>query len=202
MTDVSTEPAGLDPESGSGLTISRGGRRAVIGVALALLVAGVIALAWPGSDDEGTNDASAADPAAPVESELPSESFELFDGGEATFADFEGSPLVVNFWASWCPACVGELPEFQQVHEERSDEVTFIGIANTDLRGPALDLAGSVGLTYDLADDPNGDLFREFELIAMPSTLFVDENGQIVEVFAGALDESALNARIDELLGS
>ncbi|WP_420451732.1 TlpA family protein disulfide reductase [Ilumatobacter sp.] len=126
--------------------------------------------------------------------------FELFDGGSTTFEQFEGAPLVINFWASWCPACVGELPEFQTVHEQRSDEVTFLGIANAGIRPAAVDLAEEVGLTYTLADDPTGELFREFGLIAMPSTLFVTPGGEILEVFAGQLNESALNERIDELV--
>jgi thiol-disulfide isomerase/thioredoxin len=135
-----------------------------------------------------------------VESELPTDTFELFAGGDATFAAFEGEPLVINFWASWCPACVGELPEFQRVHEARGDEVTFLGIANTDVRGAAVGLADDVGLTYRLADDPSGDLFREFGLIAMPSTIFVSPDGRIVDVFAGQLNESALDERIDALV--
>lgn len=47
---------------------------------------------------------------------------DAIEGGEATFADFQGGPLVVDFWASWCPACVAELPEFQSVHEDRGTQ--------------------------------------------------------------------------------
>ena len=162
---------------------------------MVLLVLAVRAL---GGDDGGQD---AVESGVTVQSELPPQHFELFDGTSATFAEFEGSPLVINFWASWCPACVGELPEFQTVHEER-DDVTFLGIANADIRPAAVSLAGEVGLSYRLADDPNGELFRDFGLIAMPSTLFVSPDGQILEVFAGQLNESALNDRIDKLVAA
>ena len=109
---------------------------------------------------------------------------------------------MINFWASWCPACVAELPEFESVHQARSDEVEFLGIANADIRQAAESLADDVGLTFTLADDPDGALFREFGLIAMPSTLFVSPDGQIIEVFAGQLNEEALNERIDTLVGT
>ena len=170
--------------------ITRRTRQTLIGGALATLAAVVVGVSVFGGSDGTT---SAAD--------LPAQSFELFDGGDTTLSDFQGTPLVINFWASWCPACVGELPEFESVHQELGDEVQFLGIANSDQRGPATDLANDVGLSYTLGDDPRGDLFREFELIAMPSTIFVNGDGEIVEIFAGQLDEAALTERVEELIG-
>lgn len=187
------------------LVVSKRQRRGIVGGALALLAVVMLAV-WASGNDSTTADTAAAagggQAAVAVESELPTDSFELFTGGDATFAEFEGQPLVINFWASWCPACVGELPEFQSVHEQRADEVTFLGIANADIRSESVKLADEVGLTYQLADDPAGDLFRQFGLIAMPSTLFVSPDGQILEVFAGQLNESALNDRIDSLVAA
>ena len=170
--------------------ITRRTRRSLIAGAVAALVAVVIGVSALGGSDGTT---SAAD--------LPEQSFELFDGGDATLSDFQGTPLVINFWASWCPACVGELPDFESVHQDLGDEVQFLGIANADQRGPAEDLANDVGLTYTLGDDPRGDLFREFGLIAMPSTIFVNSDGEVVDVFAGQLSESALTERVEELVG-
>lgn len=181
------------------IVITKRQRRGVVVAALAVLTLAVVVVSIPDGDD-GVHTAGDAESRVAAESELPPQDFELFDGATATFDEFEGTPLVINFWASWCPACVSELPEFQAVHEQRSDEVTFIGIANADIRPAAVGLAAEVGLTYSLADDPDGVLFREFGLIAMPSTLFVSPGGEILEVFAGQLNESALNDRIDRLV--
>lgn len=159
-----------------------------------MLIAAVIGLVAVFGGGQPTERAAAAD------SDLPPGAFALFDGGEATFADFQGKPLVVNFWASWCPACVAELPEFQKVHEQYQDRVTFLGLANTDRREAAVALAGDVGLTYTLGDDPEGELFTEFGLIAMPSTVFVDGDGRIREVFGGQLNEPLLVERLESLL--
>lgn len=173
----------------SALTVTRQVRHRIVAGSLALLLSVVaVTVALGGGEVSADGDL------------VPSESFGLFDGGTATFADFRGKPLVINFWASWCPACVGELPDVQAVHEAVGDEVTILGMANSDSRGAALDLADEVGLTYTLADDPKGDLFRSLELIAMPSTIFVDADGRIQEVFGGQLDEKALVERIDRLL--
>jgi thiol-disulfide isomerase/thioredoxin len=174
-------------------------RRGIVGAAMAVLILAIVVVSNSGGGD-GVQNAASPESGIAVESELPPQDFELFDGSSATFEEFEGTPLVINFWASWCPACVSELPEFQAVHEQRSDEVTFLGIANADVRPAAVGLAGEVGLTYSLADDPNGVLFREFGLFAMPSTLFVSPDGEILEVFAGQLNEAALNDRINKLV--
>lgn len=175
----------------STLVVTKKQRRGVMGGTLVALIIGVAALATSGSSSLTAD-----------RGDLPPGSFALFDGGETTLADFGGKPLVVNFWASWCPACVAELPEVQAVHEEYGDEVTILGLANTDSRGAALDLAGDVGLTYTLADDPRGDLFRSLDLIAMPSTIFITADGEILEVFGGQLNESGLAERIDKLIGA
>lgn len=171
--------------------ISQNQRNGVIGVALAGLLVAVVAFSAFGGSGTGS-----------PRVEVAEGSFELFEGGEATFADFEGEPLVVNFWASWCPACVAELPEFQSVHEQLGDEVTFVGVANQDQRPASVQLAEEVGLTYQLADDPQGELFRSLDLIAMPSTLFIDAEGEILEVFGGQLDEAGLTERIETLRGA
>jgi thiol-disulfide isomerase/thioredoxin len=181
------------------IVITKRQRRSVLAAALVVLILAVVTISSAGGDD-GVKEAGSVESGVAVESELPPQGFELFDGASATFEDFEGTPLVINFWASWCPACVSELPEFQAVHQQRSNEVTFIGFANADIRPAAVGLADAVGLTYSLADDPEGELFREFGLIAMPSTLFVSPDGEILEVFAGQLSESALNDRIDNLV--
>lgn len=182
------------------VAITKSQRRGIVGAAVLLLIVVVVAVTTLGGRDD-VQDAGSPVGATDVDSELPQQGFDLFDGATATFADFEGAPLVVNFWASWCPACVGELPDFQAVHERR-DDVTFLGIANADIRPAAVRLADDVGLTYTLADDPKGDLFRQFGLIAMPSTVFVSPDGQILEVVAGQLDESALDDRLDRLVAS
>jgi thiol-disulfide isomerase/thioredoxin len=172
------------------LLVTRSLRRYILGAAAAVLLTAVALLSLTGRS-RVTSEASV----------LPTGELALFDGGTPTFADFEGKPLVINFWASWCPACVNELPEFQKVHEQFGDEVTFIGFANADRRDSAEALAAEVGLSYTLADDPDGSLFRSLDLIAMPTTLFVSSDGTVEEVFAGQLTESSLVERVERLRG-
>lgn len=175
------------------VVVTRTQRRGIL--AFGVLVVLVVGVMLQAGDGDSLTDGGRAN----SDRALPTSELALFEGGTASLADFEGKPLVVNFWASWCPACVNELPEFQEAQERIGDEVTFVGVANRDPRPAAEALAAEVGLTYTLMDDPSGDLFRSLDLIAMPSTLFISPDGEIEEVFAGQLTGRALQERIDQL---
>jgi thiol-disulfide isomerase/thioredoxin len=132
---------------------------------------------------------------------VPDRTFETFNGTATSLTAFD-EPLVVNFWASWCPPCVAEMPDFERVHQAVHDEVRFVGINTQDARFDADRLAEQTGVTYDLALDPDGDLFRDFEVVAMPSTFFVNAEGSVVHRHAGLLTEQQLRDLIDEHLGT
>lgn len=129
----------------------------------------------------------------------PEAAFVLYDGTPASFDDFDG-PLVVNFWASWCPACVVELPDFEAVSNELGDDVTFIGMnVLPDDRTAAEALIAETGVDYQLAEDDGGALYAEFGGIAMPTTVFIDADGNVVDVHSGTIFEQDLRDRISEL---
>jgi cytochrome c biogenesis protein CcmG, thiol:disulfide interchange protein DsbE len=126
--------------------------------------------------------------------------FERFDGSTTSLTAYEGEPLVVNFFASWCPPCVAEMPDFQRVHLEVADEVTFVGLNTQDQLTAARDLVARTGVTYDIGLDPDGELFRDFEVVAMPSTFFVGADGTVLHRHAGLLTEQQLRDLIDDHL--
>lgn len=161
----------------------RRGLRAAAGLA-----AGAVLLTACGGADE------AAGP--PV----PDASFETFAGEEASLEDYAGEPMVVNFWASWCPPCVAEMPDLERVHLALADEVTFVGLNTQDSLPAAEELVDETGVSYDLGLDPDGELFRAFEVSSMPSTFFVDADGAIVHRHAGMMSEQQLRDLIDEHL--
>lgn len=132
--------------------------------------------------------------------QVPDLSYETFDGGRASLADLAGEPAVVNFWASWCPPCVAEMPDFERVHLDVADEVRFVGINTQDRLPEAQRLVEETGVTYDLGLDPDGELFREFGVVSMPSTFFVTAEGTIAHRHAGLLTEAQLRELIDEHL--
>ena len=167
----------------------RPARRNALGIAALLFL----------SACSGGGEQAAPGPAGPP---APDRTFATTDGGELSLADLRGEPLVVNFWASWCPPCVAEMPDLERVHADRGDEVRFIGINTQDDLADAQALAEQTGVTYELGLDPDGALFSDFEVVAMPSTFFIDAAGGIVHRHAGLMTEQQLRDLIDEHLGS
>ena len=131
---------------------------------------------------------------------LPDTAFTTLDGRSASFADYEGRPLVVNFLASWCVPCQDELPGFQAVHAELGQKVAFLGLNPNDRLEDATTFVESLGVTFDVGRDPHGELFEAFGVVGMPSTYFVSPTGEILGSAVGKLSADGLRSRIDALL--
>ncbi len=198
-----------DSDDGDRRPTSR--RRLVKGTAAAAILAvvvGVFVLAT-GSSDDGSMAMAAEDEAgsaaganaAPAGEPAPTDTFVYFDGTEATFADYRGTPLVVNFWASWCPSCVAELSAAIRPAQERfGAEVGFIGVNLQDDRASAVELIEETGVQFDLVEDPDGTLYTRFDAIGMPFTAFIAADGSIVDTHNGPLTEDQLADKITEFL--
>ncbi len=166
-----------------------------------LAVAGFVVFFGGSGDDApaGGDLAAVPKPAGPPAPDL---AFAMFDGSTASLADYEGRPLVVNFWASWCPSCVAEMAAaFRPAQVAVGNEVAFLGMNIQDTRDAALRLVDETGVLFDLAEDPAGDLYAELGGLGMPFTVFVSADGQIVEKHNGPLTRSQLEERIAELFG-
>ncbi len=135
------------------------------------------------------------------DADLSDLTFDLFDGGTGAIADYEGTPLVVNFFASWCPPCVREMPEFQDVFESLEGRVAFLGLSQDSSTQAALDLVERTGVTYDVGWDLDLEVYGATESIAMPTTAFVSSSGELLDTFAGVLDAESLAELIENVLG-
>jgi peroxiredoxin len=170
-----------------------GRRRSLIrfGVLLAGLVAVAFVVLNPGGS--GVSNGS---------TELGAFSLRTVDGGEITLADFDGTPLVVNYFAAWCPPCRAELPAFEKVSREvATDGVLFIGISRDNDETSWKSFIAETDVTYQTVFE--GLVGGSFEAVAakgMPTTVFVRADGSVAEVFSGALPEDTLRAKIDEFL--
>jgi cytochrome c biogenesis protein CcmG, thiol:disulfide interchange protein DsbE len=132
---------------------------------------------------------------------VPAEPVEHFDGRTVMLSDFAETPMVVNFWASWCPPCLAEMPDFEAVSQLAGDRVTFVGVNTQDGPERAADVVDQTGVTYDLVRDPDAVLFSAFGVFGMPATYYVDANGVIVGRHIGLLTRDALIADLREHLG-
>lgn len=139
---------------------------------------------------------------APEEQDPLEVEFTDVGGATGTIRDFvDGRPVVVNFFASWCPPCIAEMPDFQTVSEDFAGVVDFLGIAVQDRPEDASEIVERTGITYDWTRDIAGDLVAAAGVVQMPSTMFVAADGTLVEIEGGALDADRLRELIADHLG-
>ena len=157
--------------------------------------------------------------AAPTEIEegntLPSfELTRLDEEGVLTDEDLEGSPVVINFWASWCIPCKEEAKLLQDTYERyRSEGVVFLGVNIKDANVDAQTFIEEYGITYPVVSDPTEVLADDLGVKGIPETFFIDADGAFVgtaagqrqaqrggTVVLGPVSEESLTTNIDILL--
>ena len=126
---------------------------------------------------------------------------ELERGGVVDYAAHSDRPLVINFFASWCPFCIAEMPDFERVHRLLGGRIGFLGVSQSDPRNASIDLVHETGITYDTAIDERGDFFRAVGGLGMPTTIFIRPGGEIAEIWVGPLDAETLTQRVAEHFG-
>lgn len=141
-----------------------------------------------------------SDPQLTAGTPVPELELSRADGTAFDLDELGGSPMVINFFASWCAPCVVEMPQFETVHRELAGTVTFLGIASTDTLAEEQAVIERTGITYDTARDPKGEAMIALGVPVLPSTIFVDAKGNVVERHLGPLDAQELRALIDEYL--
>jgi len=138
--------------------------------------------------------------------ELESWDLPELDGvGRVTLDEFEGTPTVAAFFASWCHVCQRELPGFGELSLVLGDEVSFVGI-NTMNNGSGLPFARQAGITHwPLARDVGGgdgrQLATNFGARGSPTTVIYDERGAVVDVTLGGMTATTLAQKLNQLFG-
>ncbi len=137
-----------------------------------------------------------ARPAPPVE-------VLLFDGTAFSLAGHlaeDGRPVVLNLWASWCIPCRTEMPAFGRVAGQ-TDDVLFLGIAVEDQEQAARAFAAEIGVGYPLAWDQGGEVAAAYASVGLPTTYFVDRDGDIVRQAVGEIDAETLHSILADEFG-
>jgi cytochrome c biogenesis protein CcmG/thiol:disulfide interchange protein DsbE len=171
----------------------------VVSITLALVVA---ACGGAPTESAGVTDAGPAMIVSPVSS-LPTTVDELppidVAGYEALLADLRGTPVVVNFWASWCGPCRAEAPRLGAAAARYGDRVQFLGVDILDDRDGARGFIAEHGLPYPNVFDPDGAIRTDLGSIGQPVTAFYDADGNLVAKVDGEISETDLTANLDAI---
>ncbi|BAJ63874.1 TlpA family protein disulfide reductase [Anaerolinea thermophila] len=122
---------------------------------------------------------SSAEKISPPATGKPMADFELVDlnGKVHRLSDFRGKPVVLNFWATWCPPCNEEMPVFEAYHKQLGDEVVFIGINYMEDVATVQNFVEANQITFQVLLDPAGKASDKYYVQAYPTTFFIDKDG-------------------------
>jgi peroxiredoxin len=116
-------------------------------------------------------------------------------GKQVKLSDLRGKPTVVNFWATWCPPCRGEMPHFDEAYREIGGEVNFMMVdlvGGGETPGKAKKFVADQGFTFPVYFDETGEAARRYEVSAIPTSLFVDAEGNLAATSVGAINKQSL----------
>ncbi len=161
--------------------------RLIIGLATAFVVAvALLSVAFGGDGDDSADELGFGEIVFTTE-----------DGSTGMLDDHLGEGVVVNYFASWCAPCRAELPDFQAVHEQVGDDVTFLGV-NTDINESTWrSFVAETAITYETVFDPSRELFLAMQAKGMPTTVFLSPDGEILDSHTGILSQERLLELID-----
>lgn len=111
-----------------------------------------------------------------------------------------GRPLVLNFWASWCGPCRMEMPAFERASLKYADRAGVLGINQAESAETIERFAQTTGVTYPLLVDEDWTINNKYGVSNLPTTIFVDAQGVIREVFVGTMNQAVLEDKINSLL--
>ena len=146
---------------------------------------------------------------APTEAEKPTQApqeetdysapdFTVVDaeGNEHKLSDFEGKPVILNFWASWCGPCKSEMPDFEEVYLEYKDRLHFLMVNLTDGHqetiASAQQLITEKGYTFPVYFDTKLEAANAYYVYSIPQTFFIDKDGNLVAYAQSAISKEIL----------
>jgi peroxiredoxin len=131
-------------------------------------------------------------------------SFMLTGLDQMTYAQ-KGSrqkPLIINFWASWCGPCRQEAPDIKAVYDDFKDEIDFYAINATvdDDVEAAMNFVEEEQFSFPVLFDMNGKVSKSYQVISIPTTYVIDQNGFIRHKIVGMADKAVLEKYVKELI--
>jgi len=133
----------------------------------------------------------------------PDFTLSTLDGAEVTLSDLRGKPVLINFWASWCPPCRLEMPELIRIYEAHKDEDFVILGVDLTFQDAIADVEAFVeefNMTFPVLLDKTGEVGRSYRLLGIPMSVFIDRQGIIRRIHIGAMTGDQIDEFTAEIL--
>ncbi len=130
----------------------------------------------------------------------PDFSITTFEGETYSLESLRGTPIVINFWASWCVECYKEAALLEQSYQDYKDDIVFLGIDYLDTDKEAMAYMNQYGVTYPSGPDIQSAMAKAYRITGVPETFFVDRDGNIIHVQIGPIERPELYQLLNRLI--
>lgn len=122
----------------------------------------------------------------------------LLSDGNLSLSQFSGTPVVLNFWASWCTPCKKEMPVLQDFAAENPD-VMVVGVAVNDSERDSREFAEQRGIQFPLGVDGDGSVSADYGVTGLPVTVVIDGQGKVATTWFGEITREELDLFAEQL---
>jgi len=140
-------------------------------------------------------------------SKIKAPDFTLIDqyGKIHKLSNYKGKVVFLNFWATWCPPCRGELPHIEEIYKQyksNSNDVIILSVTAPNLgregsKQDIIDFMSKSDYTFPVMFDNKGDIMNEYSIEAFPTTFIIDKDGNVKEYVPGAMEKSTMESLIN-----
>lgn len=131
----------------------------------------------------------------------PAPDFELqaLTGEMVSLSDFNGKPVLINFWATWCPPCVQEMPLLQEISDDYAGELVVLPVNGGDSMEQIRAFAEAYEYNLMFLADPENALSLEYSVRGFPTSFFIDVDGLVQGTYVGMMDENIISYYLEKI---
>jgi peroxiredoxin len=145
---------------------------------------------WQGQQTTGDKTPESIEVGLQQGNTAPEFKLETMDGDTVHLSDFKGEPVIVNFWATWCPPCRAEIPDLQNIHDAEEAVVLAVNMTESEQNEETVaEFADELQMTFPILMDRKSDVMDTYQVQAYPTSYVIDNEGRIAFVGIGAMNE-------------
>ncbi|KAA9023584.1 peroxiredoxin family protein [Niallia endozanthoxylica] len=119
-------------------------------------------------------------------------------GETVKLSDFQGKKVLLNFWATWCPPCKEEMPDMEKFYQSAGEDVVILAV-NIDPQYNVSKFISEMGLTFPILLDEKDEVNSLYQVLTIPTTYFIDEEGIIRHKYISAMTEEIMKQYVEDM---
>ncbi|MBY7142483.1 TlpA family protein disulfide reductase [Virgibacillus sp. NKC19-3] len=130
----------------------------------------------------------------------PDFQLKTMEGEEANLSDYRGQRVILNFWATWCPPCRAEIPDFQKLYNNEDVEILAVDLTETEESMEEVNaFVEEYEMTFPVLLDESSDVANTYQVMAYPTSYMIDSNGHIQYVAMGAMNYDLMVQELEKV---